>query len=140
MKVLGVFLCLVLVASGYQGLRVQNYEFNGKCPDSASVFDVSKLSVDPAPQKGEKVTFCLEGTMLATLNLDNLTAFVKYGGADVYNQSFDESESFRAGDHATVCADVLLYSFAPSGAYSVDLKLYDTSNTELSCWRYDFTL
>lgn len=130
-------LCFVLLANASSFLSLQTGE---NCDSGASVYQISNFSVEGTVAKGQDVTFVFEGTFSQAETLKEIVADVSWNGISVLTQDIAENESVSAGEFKKISATVNLVSYAPSGSYTADLKLENTSGQFLSCWRYSFNL
>ena len=82
----------------------------------------------------------MTGIMNQAQTLKSMELFVFYKGAIFYNESIPESGSYAAGAIAIVNFQVFIPSIAPSGNYSVQVKLTNTAGGFLNCWEVAFPL
>ena len=143
MKSLFLVFCLVLLAQGFQGMRIQNARNDlraGQSCDANAIYQISSFSVASKPVKGQNADFTMTGVMSQTETITGLVAFAKWNGISVLQQNIEASGTVSAGQSHTIQASVFLTDLAPSGPYTVQLKVKNSAGQYISCWEYGFTL
>ena len=144
MKLLATIACLLIaVKSG--GIIDESDALSSSvgqnCDPTLSIYTVNSFVVTPwPPSKNVNLSMQMIGLITQPTTLKSMEIFVFYKGTNFYDESIPETGTYTAGSTATINFKVFLPSIAPSGSYSVQVKLTNTSGAYLNCWTVPFTL
>ncbi|OMJ68331.1 hypothetical protein SteCoe_34250 [Stentor coeruleus] len=136
MKAVAIVLCILALAQAGGMLGVgQN------CDTTLTAYTVTSFNVTPwPPYKNTNMSMTMIGTMNSSQTLKSMNIYTYYKGSLLDVETVAESGTYTAGQTATINFKVYLPSIAPSGSYTVDVKLVNTSGVFLNCWQVSFTL
>ncbi|CDW88973.1 UNKNOWN [Stylonychia lemnae] len=116
----------------------------GTCAsDGGFKVDLTQTHSDPTlPIKGKDVTLDLDGTFTDDAEVDGVNVFVTWNKTPLYTNDFPRKNPESAGDPYEDKITWNIPSFAPSGHYSVQVRVHDgeTKPKNYGCITADFDL
>ncbi|PKI35294.1 hypothetical protein CRG98_044308 [Punica granatum] len=105
---------------------------------------VSGVEITPYPvARGQPATFSIAATTGEPITGGKLVIEVSYFGWHIHSETHDlcteTSCPVSEGDFVVSHSQVLP-GFTPPGSYSLKMKMYNTSNKELTCIGFDFSI
>ncbi|KAK3446945.1 hypothetical protein EUGRSUZ_A02564 [Eucalyptus grandis] len=105
---------------------------------------VSGVEISPSPvARGQPATFSIAATTDEAISGGKLVIDVAYFGWHIHSETHDlcaETSCPVTGGDFVVAHSQVLPGFTPPGSYSLTMKMYDESKTELTCIAFDFSI
>jgi hypothetical protein len=135
-----VILCLFALVRGFDYLELAG-TIGQQCDPTLTAYQVNSFLVSPwPPAKNVNVGMTMSGIMQQTETLKDMGIFVFFNGQSFYQEFIPQSGTYNAKDVCTINFKVYFPPIVPSGAYTVQVKLRNTSNVYLNCWQVAFNI
>jgi hypothetical protein len=133
-----VLLLALVGASDYLDLGAS---VGQQCDATLTAYYVNSFQVTPwPPSKNVNIVMIMSGIMQQTETLKDMGIFVFFNGQSFYQEYITESGTYNAKDPCTINFKVYFPPIVPSGAYTVQVKLRNTSGDFLNCWQVSFNI
>ena len=135
-----VILFLIAFARGFNYMELGG-SIGQNCDATLTAYQVNSFVVSPwPPAKNVNAAMTMSGVMQQTETLKDMGIFVFFNGQSFYQEFIPQTGTYNAKDPCTINFKVYFPPIVPSGAYTVQVKLRNSSNVYLNCWQVAFNI